>query len=120
MSSHQVSVPTAGRASPSDDSADARPRRVAGLPLLLVGLSVVLVVQGLFVISYVGALHNPHPHDIPFGVVGSAGLTRAVAKQSSLATKKYTDEAAARRAIDQRRIYGALVTRPSGEAILLV
>jgi hypothetical protein len=80
-----------------------------GLLRLLVALGVVLLVQGLFVVSYVGALHNPRPHDLPFGVVGApaAGLAAAVDKQLSLRTTTYTGASAATRAIDRRNIYGA-------------
>ena len=100
--------------------AAARPApRMPGLARLLVALGVVLLVQGLFVVSYVGALHKPQPHDLPFGVVGTpaAGLAAAVDKQLSLRTTTYTDASAAARAIDRRSIYGALITDPSGTSL---
>ena len=77
--------------------------------------------QGLFVVSYVGALHKPQPHDLPFGVVGApaAALATAVDKQLSLRTTTYTDKSAAARAIDRRSIYGALITDPSGTSLLV-
>ena len=49
-------------------------------------LGVVLVVQALFVVSYVGALHAPRPHDLPFGVVGPPALADAVGTRFSLRT----------------------------------
>ena len=88
----------------------ARPR----WPLVLGALGVVLAVQALFVVSYVGALHAPAPRDVPFGVVGPPALVDAVGTRFSLRTIRYTDEAAAKRAIDRRRAYGALVTTPAG------
>jgi len=100
----------------------ARPApRMPGLLRLLVALGVVLLVQGLFVVSYVGALHNPQPHDLPFGVVGApaAGLAAAVDKQLSLRTTTYTSASAAARAIDRRNIYGALITDPFGTRLLV-
>ena len=100
----------------------ARPApRMPGLLRLLVALGVVLLVQGLFVVSYVGALHNPQPHDLPFGVVGApaAGLAAAVDKQLSLRTTTYTGASAAARAIDRRNIYGALITDSSGMRLLV-
>jgi hypothetical protein len=100
----------------------ARPApRMPGLLRLLVALGVVLLVQGLFVVSYVGALHNPQPHDLPFGVVGApaAGLAAAVDKQLSLRTTTYTSASAAARAIDRRSIYGALITDPSGTSLFV-
>jgi hypothetical protein len=85
----------------------------------MLGLVVVLLVQGLFVISYVGALHKPQLHNLPLGVTGKSVLASAVEKRISLRTKTYSDESAARRAIDQRRIYGALITANSGTTLLV-
>ena len=83
-------------------------------PLVLGALGVVLAVQALFVVSYVGALHAPAPRSVPFGVVGPPALVDAVGTRFSLRTIRYTDEAAAKRAIDRRQAYGALVTTPAG------
>ena len=93
---------------------------LSGTPLLLVGLFVVLGVQALFVLSYVGAFHNPRPHNLPIGVVGSSPLAPAVAKAVSVELKPYASEPAARRAIDQRKIYGALVSGPQGQTLIVV
>jgi len=79
----------------------------------------VLLVQSLFVVSYVGALHNPKPQNLPFGVTGNPVLAAAIGKQLSLRTKLYADESAARRAIDRRTIYGALITGSSGAKLLV-
>jgi hypothetical protein len=90
------------------------------IPLrLLLGLGVVLVVQALFVVSYVGALHKPQPHNVPFGTTGASPLAAAVEQQISLKTRTYADEAAARRAIDERAIYGALITGDAGATLLV-
>jgi hypothetical protein len=93
--------------------------RLRGLRLLGLGLAIVLLVQSLFVVSYVGALHNPKPQNLPFGVTGNPILAAAVGKQLSLRTKLYADESAARRAIDRRTIYGALITGSSGAKLLV-
>ena len=95
--------------------------RTPGLLRLVVALGVVLGVQALFVVSYVGALHNPQPHNLPFGVVGApaAGLAAAVDKQLSLRTTTYAGASAAARAIDRRSIYGALITDSSGTKLLI-
>ena len=72
------------RPTATDGVAAARPApRTPGLIRLVVALGVVLLVQGLFVVSYVGALHKPQPHNLPLGVVGApaAGLAAAVDKQ---------------------------------------
>ncbi|MBO1331968.1 DUF3533 domain-containing protein [Streptomyces sp. VRA16 Mangrove soil] len=86
--------------------------------LLVIG---VLALQLLFIASYVGALHNPKPKDVPFGVVGP---TAAVAQQteqqltklpgSPLDPRVVADEAAAKRQIMNRDIDGALVLNPRG------
>jgi hypothetical protein len=90
------------------------------IPLrLLLGLGVVLVVQALFVVSYVGALHKPQPHNVPFGTTGASPLAAAVEQQISLKTRTYADEAAARRAIDERAIYGALITGDAGATLFV-
>ena len=110
------------RPTATDGVAAARPApRTPGLIRLVVALGVVLLVQGLFVVSYVGALHKPQPHNLPFGVVGApaAGLAAAVDKQLSLRTTTYTDAPAATRAIDRRSIYGALITGPSGTRLFV-
>ena len=111
------STPTA---TATDGAAAAQPtRRLTEARLLILALGVVLLVQALFVTSYVGALHSPKPHNVAFGVTGSPMLAAAVGKQFSLRTKTYADEPAARRAIDQRSIYGALITNPSATTLLV-
>ena len=94
--------------------------RLSGLPLLAVALSLVLCVQALFVLSYVGALHHPKPHDVAFGVVGNSPLPVAVGKRFSLKVRQYPDETAARSAIDHRKIDGAFVTGAGGGTLLVV
>ncbi|MFF2508574.1 DUF3533 domain-containing protein [Streptomyces sp. NPDC058067] len=86
--------------------------------LLVVG---VLALQLLFIASYVGALHDPKPKDVPFGV---AAPLPAVAQQavtqldklpgSPLDPRTVTDLAAAREKILNRDLDGALVIDPRG------
>ncbi len=102
------------------NSGDSGKPRLSGLPLLAAALGVVLAVQALFVLSYVGALHHPKPHDVAFGVVGNSRLPLAVGKQFSLKVRQYPDEAAARSAIDHRRIDGAFVADSGGGTLLVV
>ncbi|WP_282701537.1 DUF3533 domain-containing protein [Streptomyces sp. CC219B] len=85
--------------------------------LLVLG---VVALQLLFIASYVGALHNPKPKDVPFGVVAP----RAAAEQtvtrleqlpgSPLDPRAVADEATARKQIMNRDIDGALVIDPAG------
>lgn len=102
------------------NSGDSGEQRLSGLPLLTTALGVVLVVQALFVLSYVGALHHPKPHDVAFGVVGSSPLPVAVGKQFSLKVRQYPNEAAARSAIDHRKIDAAFVAGRAGGTLIVV
>jgi hypothetical protein len=86
---------------------------------LVLAFSVVLLVQALFVISYVGALHKAAPHHVPFGVVGSPALAGAVSKHFSLHITPYANASAAKRAIDHRSVYGALVTTSNGATLIV-
>ncbi len=105
---------------PSDRGAGSAPRgRLTGIPLLIVALSVVLVVQAAFVLSYVGALHEPKPHRVAIGVAGASPLPIAVGKQFSLSIKRYSSEAAARTAIDERKIDGAFVVDSTGAKLIV-
>jgi hypothetical protein len=104
----------------AQSSGDRGKHRLSGLPLLTAALCVVLAVQALFVLSYVGALHDPKPHDVAFGVVGNSRLPLAVGKQFSLKVRQYPNEAAARSAIDHRKIDGAFVAGSGGGTLLVV
>jgi hypothetical protein len=87
---------------------------------LVAALGIALVVQALFVFSYVGALHSPKPHRIALGVVGSPALPAAVEKQFSLNAVPYSSQAAALHAIDERKLVGALVVTPAGARLFVV
>ena len=104
---------------PDPDAANAGESRLSGVALLIVAIGVVLFVQALFVLSYVGALHHPKPHNVAVGVVGASPVPIAVAKQFSLKTTQYTTESAARAAIDQRKIDGAFVAGPEGATLIV-
>jgi Protein of unknown function (DUF3533) len=100
----------------ADSSSKAR---LTGIPLLIAALSVVLLVQAAFVLSYVGALHAPKPHQVAIGVAGASPLPTAVGKQFSLAITRYSSESAARAAIDERKIDGAFVSGPTGTKLIV-
>ncbi|MGV9454282.1 DUF3533 domain-containing protein [Streptomyces sp. NPDC003635] len=84
--------------------------------LLVLG---VIALQLLFITSYVGALHDPEPRDVPFGVVAP----QAVAEQAvtrlerlpdePLDPRAVADEKTAREQILNRDIDGALIIDPS-------
>ncbi|MEE1752447.1 DUF3533 domain-containing protein [Streptomyces sp. SP18CS02] len=85
--------------------------------LLVVG---VLALQLLFITSYVGALHDPRPKDVPFGVVAPGQSAAQVSGRlarlpgSPLAPRVLAGRAEARARILDRRIDGALIVDPGG------
>ncbi|MBE8476639.1 ABC-2 transporter permease [Streptomyces justiciae] len=85
--------------------------------LLVLG---VLALQLLFIASYVGALHDPKPKDVPFGVVAPrAAAQQAVTRLeqlpgSPLDPRAVADEATARKQIMNRDIDGALIINVAG------
>ncbi|MEU6178672.1 DUF3533 domain-containing protein [Streptomyces coeruleorubidus] len=91
--------------------------------LLIVGVT---ALQLLFIASYVGALHDPKPKDVPFAVVApGATAERAVTRLerlpgSPLNPRALPDESTARNRITNRDIDGALIIDPTGTDTLLV
>jgi len=86
---------------------------------VVAALTVVLFVQALFVLSYVGALHHPKPHDVALGVVWASRLPSAVGKSFSLEPTEYSSESDAVRAIDRRTVDGAFVAGPAGAKLIV-
>ncbi|MFJ9041357.1 DUF3533 domain-containing protein [Streptomyces sp. NPDC102406] len=92
--------------------------------LLVIG---VLALQLLFIASYVGALHDPKPKDVPFGVVAPAPAAAQQTEQrlaklpgSPLDPRVVPDERSARRQIMDREIDGALVVDARGRTDTLL
>ncbi|MFD4373078.1 DUF3533 domain-containing protein [Streptomyces sp. NPDC058486] len=91
--------------------------------LLVVG---VFALQLLFITSYVGALHNPKPTDVPFGVVAppqvSAVLMGELEKLPGdpLDPQTVADADEARDKIMNREIDGALILNPAGRTDTLL
>ncbi|OII62095.1 DUF3533 domain-containing protein [Streptomyces sp. CC77] len=85
--------------------------------LLVLG---VLALQLLFIASYVGALHDPKPKDVPFGVAApGAAAEQAAARLERLPgdpldPRTLSDAAEARSQVLHRKVYGALVVDPAG------
>ncbi|MFJ4835681.1 DUF3533 domain-containing protein [Streptomyces sp. NPDC088747] len=106
-------APAAGRSFLGEVREAVTPRAT----LLVIG---VIALQLLFIASYVGALHDPKPKDVPFGVVAP----RAAAEQTvtrlaripgePLDPRAIADEATARERILNREIDGAMVIDPAG------
>ncbi|MFG3036753.1 DUF3533 domain-containing protein [Streptomyces sp. NPDC048330] len=92
--------------------------------LLVVG---VFALQLLFITSYVGALHNPKPVDVPFGVVAPQQQVATVLNDrleklpgDPLDPRVVADEAEARDQILEREIDGALIVDPRGRTDTLL
>ncbi|MFE9397904.1 DUF3533 domain-containing protein [Streptomyces flavidovirens] len=91
--------------------------------LLVIG---VLALQLLFIASYVGALHNPKPKDVPFAVVAPEQSAGQLVDQlgalpgTPLDPRTVADEATARRQIMNREIDGALIVDPASKTDTLL
>ncbi len=95
--------------------------------LLLLG---VLVLHLAFTFSYVGAFHNPKPHEIPMGVVAPSGAPAGTAEKAAdqfneiaehpIDARVVGDETEARAKIRDRKLTGALILDDAGSARLLV
>ena len=89
--------------------------RGALLPALIV-----LVIGSIFVSVYLAAFHEPKPHRLPVGIVGTAqqaqqlgtGLDARTA--GGFAVTAYPDRAAAANAVEHRTVYAALVPATTG------
>ncbi|MFJ4762678.1 MULTISPECIES: DUF3533 domain-containing protein [Streptomyces diastaticus group] len=110
---------SAGPATPRGLGAELRDAVTLRTALLVIGA---LALQILFIASYVGALHDPKPHHVPFGVAvpGPAGQGEELVSRLNalsgdpLDARKVADEAEARHQIMERKIDGALVVDPRG------
>ncbi|MEQ4206228.1 ABC transporter permease [Actinopolymorpha sp. B9G3] len=91
--------------------------------LLGVALLVPLAVAGMLSL-FAWPSANLEPRDLPLGVAGPAQATDALSTKLEQASEggfeihQYADEAAARSAIEDREVYGAIVTAPDGITLL--
>jgi hypothetical protein len=78
-----------------------------------VAIGVILV--ALFVFFFVFPGHDPEPNHVPIAVTGpgAAQVTAALDRGDAFDVRELSDPAAARQAILDREVYGALVTGPS-------
>ncbi|WP_328441760.1 ABC transporter permease [Streptomyces sp. NBC_00444] len=90
---------------------------------LLAILVLVPVVAALALWAFAWPAARTAPHDLPLGVAGPAAATtqveeRLAQKKGAFDVRRYADEAAARDAIEDRTVYGAIVVTPEGPALL--
>jgi len=82
-----------------------------------------LALQALVLLAFVVPGHAPEPHDVPIAVVAPPAGVDDVARalpSGAFAVRAVADERAARAAIADREVYGALVPRADGGGRLLV
>jgi hypothetical protein len=87
---------------------------------ILVALGVCAIMECLFATTYMSAGHAPKATDLPFGVTGSSPVLAAAQKTISLKVTKYPNEQAAKTAIDQAQIFGALITSGTSTTLIVV
>ncbi|MEU9605773.1 ABC transporter permease [Streptomyces sp. NPDC048057] len=103
---------------PSPPGTAPSPARRALAVLLLVP---VLVAAALWAFAWPGA--RTAPRDLPLGVAGPAAAAEPIARsleqrKGAFEVYRYEDEAAARAAIEDRTVYGAVVATPEGPRLL--
>jgi hypothetical protein len=93
------------------------PRALAGVVLL------VPVAVALLLAAFAWPAARLAPRDLPLGLAGPEPATRAIEQRlarqgQAFALHRYPDEAAARSAIENRDLYGAIVASPTGLTVL--
>jgi len=84
-------------------------------------ISVLLVVQAALAFLMVYPSYKPTPHGVPVGYVGNRATEARLSKStgSAFSIRPYRSERAARDAIEQRTVYGALIVRDGHEHLLV-
>ncbi|WP_405443678.1 hypothetical protein OG373_39340 [Streptomyces avidinii] len=116
-------APQPADASDTPDAVEAPATQSAGpktLVRVLIALAIAAVMQCLFTVNYMSSAHEPVATDMPFGTVGPSPLLAATEKNLSLKVSQYLSEQAAKDAIDQAEIYGALIPGQASNTLLVV
>jgi hypothetical protein len=97
-----------------------------GFSWLAIGAAIAaLVLQMIFAASYIGALHDPKPKDVPIGIVApeqvAPGLVEQINTLSNGALKPRIEASVddLRQAIDQVEVYGGIVLTPEGATLIV-
>ncbi|QDI72371.1 hypothetical protein CD934_29520 [Streptomyces calvus] len=104
--------------SPSSPSSPPTHRRIAAVVVLVP----VLVALALWAFAWPAA--RTAPRDLPLGVAGPAAAAapleqRLERQQGAFELHRYADEAAAREAVEEREVYGAVVAAERGPKLLV-
>jgi hypothetical protein len=103
---------------PAPATTGGRPARRRGIAAGLIAALGVTAFSLVFVVAFVGALHNPGPRSVPIGFVGppagASALSQALdqAKPGGFVVTDYSTEAQARDAIVNRHIDAVFVLTP--------
>jgi hypothetical protein len=95
------------------------------IALAVGGAVVAFIVQMIFAGSYIGALHKPTPHDLPFGVVAPEPNASAITQQIAAAAGGAIDaevvasEDELRDKIDHLKLYGGVVAGADGLKLIV-
>ncbi|MHB9863278.1 ABC transporter permease [Streptomyces sp. YIM S03343] len=113
--------PPTAPATPTVTPTRATARGTTRRLLAVVVLVPVLAAVALWAFAWPAA--RTAPRDLPLGVAGPAAATAQLEKRlahnpGAFEIHRYTDEAAARSAIEDRTVYGALVVTPQGPKLL--
>jgi len=101
-------------------SESGAPSRRRPMVAIVAALGVCAVMQCLFATTYMSAEHAPQAANLPFGVTGSSPLLASAEKSISLSVTRYPNEAAAKDAINQTTIWGALITSGTSDTLIVV
>lgn len=90
---------------------------------LVAAVVLVPVVVAVALMAFAWPSARLAPRDLPIGIAGPAQATASIERQlgrrgNAFDVHRYTDEAAARAAITDRDVYGAIVVAPSGVTVL--
>ncbi|QJT02972.1 hypothetical protein G9272_24010 [Streptomyces asoensis] len=102
------------------DAATAQPSGPKPAVRLIAALVIAGVMQCLFTANYMSSGHAPVATDMPFGVTAQSPILAAAQKNISLKVTHYTNEATAKKAIDEAKIYGALISGQKSDTLIVV
>src|SRR5262249_21701412 len=104
------------QAAPAPEPASRR----RGMIAILAALGVCAIMQCLFATTYMSAEHAPQATDLPLGVTGPPPILTAAEKSISLKVTHYPDESAVKHAINQTKIWGALIPSATASKLIVV
>jgi len=101
----------------------ATPQKSAASRRLIAVVLLVPLLAALALWAFAWPAARTAPRDLPLGVAGPAAATAQVERQlgrheGAFDIHRYADEAAAREAIEDRTVYGAVVVTPRGPELL--